>query len=71
MLGPSAGALRCFGCGEDRRCATDLVFIMVSGDLITAEDRGAACSAWRFYRAMSCEIVHRVIVVYEKTCFRT
>src|SRR5688572_17904246 len=39
MLEPSAGALRCFRCGEDRRVATDLVFTMVSEDLIVAEDR--------------------------------
>jgi hypothetical protein len=48
MLGPSAGALRCFRCGEERRCATDLVFIMVSEDLITAEERGCRmrCAAF-------------------------
>jgi len=39
MLGPSAGALRCFRCGKDRLESTDLVFIMVSEDLNAAEDR--------------------------------
>ena len=41
MLGPSAGTLRCFRSEQGRRLATDLVFNMVSGDLLDAEVLGA------------------------------
>lgn len=39
MLGPSAGTLCCFRFVEGRRSSANLVLIMVSRDLVIAEDR--------------------------------
>jgi len=62
MLGPSSGALRCFQCGEERRCATDLVLIILSEDLVTAEERG--------YRVHSALFLSRDVLGHRAGCYR-